>query len=194
LAKQPSKSSIDVSDARILRARTLKGARIVMLTAIAVSCGYLLIAVPNVELISATVALSGLMLGVTGGLLVGILSMAIFSALNVLGIPYLPIWIAQMLGMGITGAIFGLARKRIDLNNLRKAIVPLVILGILSTTVYDLLTNLSFPIAISAPLHTWWGYIVAGVPFAITHLISNILVFMFIVPVVFSRVGSRYSL
>ncbi len=191
---KPAKSSMSVSDSRILRARTLKGARIVMLTAIAVSCGYLLIAVPNVELISATVALSGLMLGARGGLLVGILSMAIFSALNVLGIPYLPIWIAQMLGMGITGAIFGLARKRIDLNNLRKAIVPITVLGVLSTIIYDLLSNLSFAIAISAPLNTWWGYIVAGVPFAITHLISNILVFVFIVPIVYSRIGIRYSI
>lgn len=81
-------------------------ARLGMMAATAVASGYLLIAVPNVELVTATVAMAGLMLGPGAGAITGILAMAIFGALNVFGLPYPPVWIAQMLGQAFTGVLW----------------------------------------------------------------------------------------
>ena len=162
------------------------------MTAAAVASGYLLIAVPNVELVTATVAMAGLMMGPLRGAIVGVLAMAIFGSLNIFGIPYPPVWISQMLGEAATGFLFGLIRYSYDSTSALKRAWIGAALAAAATIFYDLITNLSFPIATAAPVNTWWAYLIGGIPFAITHLVSNVLIFALVVPVAWARIGRRF--
>jgi uncharacterized membrane protein len=163
------------------------------MTAAAVAGGYLLIAVPNVELVSMTVAMAGLMFGPRAGATVGIFAMGIFGALNVFGIPYPPVWVAQMLGQAAIGLFFGLVRRSyVKQGSILRAWTGAVMAALL-TFFYDLLTNLAFPIGTAVPVSGWWPYLVAGIPFAITHLVSNVLLFAFVLPAAWQRIGRRYA-
>ncbi|MFH0881834.1 MAG: ECF transporter S component [bacterium] len=171
---------------------TRRTVRIALMTAAAVASGYLLIAIPNVELVTATVAMAGLMMGPLPGAIVGTLAMAIFGSLNIFGIPYPPVWLTQMLGEATTGVLFGLVRFSYDrANPLRRAWIG-GSLAAAATLFYDLITNLAFPAGLMVPLSSWWPYLIAGIPFAITHLVSNVLIFALVVPVAWSRIGRRY--
>ena len=59
--------------------------RAAMFAALAVGLGYSLMLVPNIELITVIIFLSGLTLGIRWGILVGAVSEFIFSAMNPLG-------------------------------------------------------------------------------------------------------------
>lgn len=168
-------------------------ARLGMMAATAVASGYLLIAVPNVELVTATVAMAGLMLGPGAGAITGILAMAIFGALNVFGLPYPPVWIAQMLGQAFTGVLFGLMRQPYDnASGMQRAWLGAALV-FLATLFYDLITNAAFPLATGAPLEAWWAYFAAGIPFAVTHVVSNVLIFILVLPPAWIRIGRRYA-
>lgn len=183
--------SVDSHDPRT---RTRRAARIAMMTAIAVAGGYLLIAVPNVELVTVTVALAGWMLGARSGALVGIFAATIFGALNVFGLPYPPVWIAQMIGQGLTGFLFGRLRGVTRDAPPATRIWLSAALGALLTFVYDALTNIAFPIATGVGPGQWWAYLVAGIPFALTHIVSNAFIFALILPVAWDRIGRRFAL
>lgn len=170
-----------------------RAARLGMMTATAVASGYLLIAVPNVELVTASVAMSGLMLGPGAGAVTGVLAMVIFGALNVFGLPYPPVWIAQMLGQAFAGLLFGLMRTRYDRARPSQRAWMGAGLAVAVTFVYDLITNAAFPLATGAPLEAWWAYFAAGVPFAVTHIVSNALIFFLVVPPAWTRIGRRYA-
>jgi len=177
------------TDSAATRKSIRRASRIAVMTAAAVASGYLLIAIPNVELVTAMVAMAGLMMGPAAGAIVGIMAMAIFGALNVFGMPYPPVWITQMLGEAFTGFLFGMIRFRYD----RAAPIGRIWMGgvfaAIATLFYDLVTNLAFPASTGVPLSSWWPYMLAGVPFALTHLVSNVLIFVLIIPVAWSRIG-----
>jgi len=165
--------------------------QIALYTAAAVACGYLLIGLPNVELVSGIVALSGLSLGSWSGALVGVFSEAIFSGLNPYGLPFPPVWAAQMLGMAGTVFLFGKLRKLFDCSPPKTRIFISVAGGIAGTLLFDLLTNLAFPIAMGVKTNAWGVYLLAALPFSAVHLAANAVVFAVIVPVAFDRLKAR---
>ena len=165
-----------------------------MLTTVAVAGGYLLIAVPNVELLSLTIAFAGLLLGSASGAMVGIASGAIFSTLNVFGLPYPPVWIAQLTGYAVTGLLFGGLRRLLTSGSSWQISLKCAVLALITTFFYDMLTNIAFPIATGVGPSQWWAYILAGIPFMITHLVSNTLLFAVLLPIAYKRLGVRYAL
>ncbi len=171
------------------RARIRRLSRIALFAAVAVAGGYLLVAVPNVELVSATVALSGWLLGSMAGVLTGILAEAIFGALNPYGFPYPPVWLSQMLGMAFTGFFFGRIRRILATEHIRAKILICLFSGILVTFVFDLLTNVTFPLAMGVPLKGWWPYLLAGIPFCLIHVTSNALIFSLVLPPAHARLA-----
>ncbi len=86
--------------------------RAAMFAALAVGLGYSLMLVPNVELITVIIFLSGLTLGIRWGILVGAVSEFIFSAMNPLGssLMFPPLIAAQIISMIIVGLAGGLLR------------------------------------------------------------------------------------
>ncbi len=180
--------------ARFKRSQAVLLARVAMFTAAAVALGYLLTIVPNFELISATVALAGLTLGASSGFVVGGFAMLIYGGLNAWGLPYPPVWAAQITGMGLMGMTFGLLRSWLQQSPLKIQVIISGCFGLLLTFIYDSLTSLAFPL--SAGLlhwHNWLAYFLLGLPFVVMHLVTNTLVFILLVPVVFQRLR-RFSL
>ncbi|MBZ0266075.1 ECF transporter S component [bacterium] len=180
-------AEIEGQDPQSRHNNALSIARIALFTAAAVAFGYLLSAVPNVELLTAIVALSGLLLGPLKGLLVGFFAELIFGGLNPIGAPFPPVWIAQMLGMSLTGLVFGFLGKFFPFRSSVKQIALLSFSGAFMTTLFDILTNIAFPISIGAGVEQWWAYLIAGIPFAGLHILFNTMIFAILVPVAYKR-------
>ena len=83
--------------------------------AIAVGMGFSLMFIPNIELITVIVFLSGVNLGIGWGGLVGLTAMGIYSGLNPMGsgLSFPPLFLMQIFGMAFTGIIGGLVRPLI---------------------------------------------------------------------------------
>lgn len=138
--------------------------RIAIFTALAIAFGYILSPVPNFELITSTIFLSGALLGSSAGMIVGAISFLIFGFANPLGPSPLPLLLAQVLGGMFTGYMGGIY-KREKWNK----VYILVLLGILVTFVYDMFTTsvgfLFFPTK-----ETFLAYLVFGLPFVLWHI------------------------
>ena len=74
-----------------------------LFTGTAVGVGYLLMGLPNVELMTLVVALAGGALGPGSGFLVGALAASIYSLGSPIGLPPPLLLVAQALGMGMAG-------------------------------------------------------------------------------------------
>jgi hypothetical protein len=157
---------------------------IAVLIAMGVALGLLLVAVPNVEGVSAVSFFAGAILGAGGGALVGAVAMGLFSVLNPLGPAAFPVLAAQVLGMalmGCSGALWArLARSQ------GGAALLAGISGAVLTFLYDVLTNYGFAVLMGRwrdPL----PFIAAGIPFSAMHVVSNALIFAGVGAFVFLR-------
>lgn len=158
-------------------------------TGLSVALGYLLVFVPNVELISASIFASGWLFGASAGTMVGALSFAIFSTFNPLGASLPPLMLAQVLGGMMMGAAGGLLRSIMPG-------IPVVVRGILLgigggllTLVYDVITNIGGFIAFTTE-KTFVAYLLTGIAFSLLHIFSNTLVFSMLLFPILNRVAS----
>ncbi len=175
-----------------LRSRLQFAARIALFAAITVVNGYLMMAVPNVELMTATIALSGLFLGPLAGSLTGIVAILVYGGINAWGPTFPPMWIMQMVGMGFAGFLFGKLRLKYSRAKGRERIIISILLGSAVTFLYDLLTNIAFPLATRVEFgEAWMSFIIPGIPFMLLHVGSNILIFALLVPEVFKQFLKR---
>ncbi len=135
-----------------------------------VALGYLLAAIPNVELVTATIFIAGYLIGKGGGTLVGILTFGIFSSLNPYGMPPLPLLFTQILAGGIIGFTGGFIKGRWE------GIISFTLSGVFLTLFYDIITNASgyflFP-----QKNTFIAYMIAGIGFSGVHILSNGVIF-----------------
>jgi len=141
--------------------------------ALAVTLGFALVHVPNVELITLAVFGSGYLLGARRGLIIGLCSMGLFTAFNPLGAPVLPVALAQVVCMGICGWVAGSSRNWLDRGLLW---VKLALLGLACTIFYDLVTNTAMAISFGL-LPKLFSVLIAGLVFSFLHLVSNTLIF-----------------
>jgi len=161
--------------------------------ALAVTMGYLLAPVPNVELMSATLFISGALLGAPAGAGTGASAALIFSLLNPMGTAAPPLLLAQMSGMAIIGATGGLAAGLRAAGRRRSLLFGCI--GITVTLLYDLLTTLSFaPFVAGGDPAAWLALFAAGAPFYLIHLSVNGMVFALLVPLVLDRVRRALNL
>ncbi len=159
-----------------------------VLIGLGVTLGLLLVAVPNVEGISAVCFFSGALLGAAAGGLVGAVSMGLFSLLNPLGPAAFPVLGAQVAGMALIGCS-GALSLRLARSPGGAALLAGVSGGVL-TFLYDVLTNYGFAVTMGRwrdPL----PFIAAGIPFSVMHVVSNVLIFAGVGAFVFSRARSR---
>ena len=158
-----------------------------MFAALAVGLGYSLMLVPNVELITVIIFLSGLTLGIRWGILVGAVSEFIFSAMNPLGsgLIFPPLLAAQITSMLFVGLVGGLLRPVFFKKNLSSFRVgTLGLTGFLLTFIFDSLTTLSYPIGSGFDWPQTWAIYLSGIGFTIIHQISNGIIFAVGVPAV----------
>jgi hypothetical protein len=150
--------------------------------------GSLIEQIPNVEILTMTVFLSGALLGPLAGLLTGALSAFLFSTLNPLGQASPPLLAAQIISLAICGAVGGLPRVP-DPASIRGRLA-LGLCGLAVTLVYDLLTTISFTLVVDLNWKAFVGALAFGAPFYALHLLSNTLIFAFILPILIPRLST----
>jgi len=146
---------------------------VALMTAASVSTNYLLIGVVNVKLMDLFVFVSGLLYGPLVGASVGILTWLVYGTLNPYGFS-LPILAVTMVGEALYGVAGGLLGRRVLEGEGLIDGVKFGVLGFLLTALYDLLTNVASGLVVGIPIAT---ALVAGVPFALIHEVSNALFF-----------------
>ena len=154
-----------------------------LLSSLAVALGFLLMAVPNVELITLVVFVSGSILGVRGGALVGVVTMLIYSVANPMGAAIPLVTVSQAAGQGVVGALGATAPliRRVSTRRIVRNIV-FAAAGVVVTLQYDLLTNLALGVSVGSVLPV----MAAGLVFSLIHFVSNGMIFFFLADVLLS--------
>jgi len=144
-----------------------------VLVALAVALGFGLAHVPNVELITLTVFISGHLLGARIGLVTGAVSMGLFTMLNPMGVPAVPLAVAQVIAMALIGTFGGLIRFWVKRP---RAWARLALCGLTVTIFYDVITNLVMALSLGM-LGQLARILIAGLTFSLMHMISNTVIF-----------------
>jgi len=147
-----------------------------LFTSLAVVLGYLMAAVPNIELITLTVFLSGMFVGSYCGAVTGALSITIFSLFNPYGAPLPPLLAAQIIGLALAGAAGGAMRGMIA----RKGMMIAAISGLTVTMIYDILTTLASAYITLGPeafVDGLAGFFAASAVFILVHTGVNTVIF-----------------
>ncbi len=152
-----------------------------LMVALAVSLGYALAGVPNVELMTLTVFTAGYLLGGALGAMVGAASITLHSVFNPLGAALPPLLAAQICGFVLIGTTGGwLGRVIADMDRKRAAAALGGVAGLVLTLVYDILTNIGAFFTVTgeyAPTNLF-AFVAAGVAFTVLHLAWNTGVFL----------------
>ena len=142
--------------------------------------GYILMAVPNVELITAILFLAGYVLGVLRGLTAAMVAGLLYFGLNPQGGLFPPLLAAQLTGMA-AAPLAGSLVAGIPMQGWRLSFI-LGLTGMAVTIWYDLLTNLAFPLAVGFDVRGIIATLILGIPFAVVHIGSNAAIFAIVLP------------
>ncbi len=156
-----------------------------LLVALTVSLGYALAAVPNVELMTITVFLSGYLLGARFGMIVGGASMALHSLFNPLGAALPPLMAAQVAAFVVVALAGAWIAPVLQAMRHRAAeVVAAGIIGFLVTLFYDVATSAAaYVVAMDAgSTLTIWRFVAGGALFTILHQAWNTGLFLVVLP------------
>jgi hypothetical protein len=145
--------------------------------------GYVLAGVPNVELMTITIFISGYLLGIRFGFIIGAASSAVHALLNPLGASLPPLLLAQCVGfalIGVSGGLFGPFIQRYPIRLTATLVAGL--LGFTLTLLYDVLTNIAaYYIAMGGgPASGLVGFVIGGIVFMGMHIVWNTGLFFFV--------------
>ena len=160
--------------------KTRKALLAALLIATSVALGFALAVIPNVELMTITVFISGYLLGVRLGAIVGVAAIAVHSIFNPLGAALPPLFAAQLVGfaiIGISGSALGGVIARLPRAG---AIVVAGTSGFAVTLLYDVLTNIGAFYSITgenAPTNLL-KFVIGGIVFVVMHLVWNTALFV----------------
>lgn len=168
-------------------------------TALAVVFGYMLAYIPNIEIFTLTIFLSGFILGNRWktcwlGMVVGLFSSIIFTFFNPLGISPPLLYLYQAVHYSFTGLSGGLVRQFLNGKKYFKpeedvyrfqVILLLAFVGGIITFIYDILSTFFGAILFSQSTNLFTNFLttyISGILFSTIHLIGNVLGFIFILP------------
>jgi hypothetical protein len=178
------------------RSWTFEAALTAVLVALAVALGFVLLSVPNVELLTFTVFASGAVLGCWRGALVGALAMAIYSGINPYGsglaIPTL--YAGQIAATAIAGLAGGLsARLWRPPRESRPGVAVRALaggaFGFAATLVYQVAVIVGLAAAAPEFRTGVLAAVVSNAFFSAIHLVSNTVIFAVLAPVALPRLG-----
>ncbi len=159
----------------------------------AVGAGYLLAGIPNVELMTLIIALCGGVLGARAAFAGGALAAIIYSLGSPYGLPVPLLLAAQAVGFGLTGVFGAIGGNRVLSCSFKGkqllAAVWAAAIGLGSTLIYDLLTNVASILAFDLGETTALAYLLAGVPLALVHMGSNAVIFASLMPLLLPRLA-----
>ncbi|MBY9019489.1 MAG: hypothetical protein KGD67_00430 [Candidatus Lokiarchaeota archaeon] len=184
-------NSESMSSSSLLERKSIRIALVGTFTALSVVLGFLLAYIPNLEIFTLMIFLSGFVLNKKYGALIGLLSSMIFTFFNPLGPSPPPLFIYQLIHYSLTGISGGLTK---DFMQNRKFFKPkedlyvyqvLVIFGLIGgilTFLFDILSTLFGGFTVSITIDYFIATYLFGLIFTTIHLIGNILVFVFLLP------------
>jgi len=163
-----------------------------LLIALCAAVGYIMMSVPNVELISAAIFTGGLLVGARRGALIGGMAEAIYAGLNPNGVSAPPLFVAQVLGMTLIGFTGGALSGRFESLGRGVQIGAAACAGLLLTLVYDVLTNSALYVSLRETT-TWAALILGGLtfPFPFAHALGNTIAFALVSPAVVAAIRRR---
>ncbi|MGQ9853668.1 MAG: TonB-dependent receptor, partial [Candidatus Oleimicrobiaceae bacterium] len=166
-----------------MRPGTISLAKMATFAGLMVALGYMLSGVPNVELVTATAFVAGVVLGWRKGLLTAMAGELLYAAINPYGISSFTLLAAQVLGMGLAGLLGGLVGRGL-LGTKRGAAHALLLAtcGLCLTVMFDFLTTVGFLIMSGLTLPALLGAYAYGAAFYLTHPAVNTAVFALLVP------------
>jgi uncharacterized membrane protein len=150
-----------------------------IMSALTVVSGYAVVMVPNVELLSSILFITGYLFGPLMSIWSSLILAAVFGTLNPWGGFFPQIWVSQLLGwlfISLAGAAAG--NQGLDSKKVFSSL-ELGVIGIIVTVFYDLITNIGYSLAFSVPYSL---ALAAGAPFMLIHVVSNCILFALIVP------------
>ena len=190
--KNPEKIDTEKSNNSVwLERKSLRIALIGTFTALAIVLGYSLASIPNIEVFTLMIFLSGFIMGKKEGAIIGLLSASIFTFFNPLGPSPPQLFIYQLIHYSLTG-MSGALTKSFMLN--RKFFKPkedlyvyqvMVIFGVIGgilTFIFDILSTLFGGFMVSTSIDYFIATYLFGIVFTTIHLVGNILVFVFLLP------------
>ena len=154
----------------------MKGvARVGVFAALAFGINAPFLAIPNIEVFSLSLFLSGLFIGMIGGAATGLVAGIIFVFFNPNGAqPVLAVGVIQLLGFVMFGLCGGAIRPAVlKKDNLKINIVIMLLAGAVLTLCYDLSTNLTFALMFGP----FWPTLIGGLVFSVVHIVSNAIIF-----------------
>ena len=159
--------------------------RAAIFCAMAIAMGYSLMMIPNIELITVIIFLSGLTLNLWWGALVGLVAMGIYSGLNPLGsgLSFPPLFFAQTISMSLCGLIGGLLKPIFFTKEFNAyQLFFLAVTGFFVTVIYDIFTLASYPLFSGLGFAGILASLFKGLGFTLLHEISNAFIFLITVP------------
>ena len=174
-----------------LERKTFRIALIGTFTALAIVLGYLLAYVPNIELFTLMIFLSGFILGKRDGIIIGLFSSFIFCFFNPISPSPLPLLMFQLFHYSLTGLLGGISsdymgKKEWLEHNADLYIFPVMaffgLLGALITINFQIFASLVSVLSIYGSLDQLLPYFLTGIIFTVIHIIGNTLGFIFILP------------
>ena len=159
--------------------------------ALSIVLGYLLAYIPNIELFTLTIFLSGFILGKRDGMIVGISSSFIFCFFNPLGASPLPLLAFQLTYYTLVGLLGAIAHQLLrektfftpDEDLYKTPVVVIFgIIGGMITLFFQIFSTIVDAISFYGTVDRFLPILITGIPFTITHIIGNTLGFIFILP------------
>lgn len=159
--------------------RSRRVALTAVMSALALVANYVFVLIPNVELGSSVLFITGFLFGMEMAGSSVIIMAIIFGIFNPWGasIVIIEIWVAQIIGwlfIATAGHIMGQRGRRAAAETYTPA--ELGIIGAVITVFYDLVTNVGMSLSTGVPFLVT---LLAGLPFMIVHVISNGIIFAF---------------
>jgi uncharacterized membrane protein len=160
-------------------------------TALTIVLGYMLAYIPNIELFTLFVFLSGFILGKRDGILVGFLSSFIFCYINPFGSSPIPLFIFQLVHYSLTGFIGGVLKGLNQEKNVFKdggdfykpsLMIIFGLIGALITSSFQVISSIIHVLSFLGTLNEFLPYFLSGIAFTVIHIIGNTLGFIFILP------------
>jgi len=160
-------------------------------TALAIVLGYTLAYIPNIEVFTLMIFLSGFIMSKKEGAIIGLLSASIFTFFNPLGPSPPPLFIYQLIHYSTTGVLGGLTKDFLRNKEYFKPTEDLFLfrimllfgfLGAIITFIFDILSTLFGGFTVSITIDYFIATYLLGIVFTTIHLIGNVLVFVFLLP------------
>lgn len=151
-----------------------------LMVAVTAALGYAFAGVPNVELMTFTVFVTGFLLGSHLGTIIGAVAVAVHSVFNPLGAAMPPLLIGQILGFALIGWVGGWSGPKIV--RVKQKALGIVLaggVGFLLTLFYGVLTNVGAFYSISGDDidGNLVKFIIGGLTFTLMHLVWNTVLF-----------------